>query len=69
MLPVYKACWIDQNSQSEDLMAFLKLKQKFLAFDKNNQLVFLADSKFTLSHTQQKFPKVKFHFQSEFDAD
>ncbi|MCY3998960.1 MAG: peptide chain release factor 3 [Flavobacteriaceae bacterium] len=68
-LPVYKACWIDQNNQHKEFDEFLRLKQKFLAIDKSEQLVFLADSKFTLSHTLQKFPSIKFHFQSEFNAN
>lgn len=67
-LPVYKACWVDQNNQHEEFQEFLRLKQKFLALDKIEQLVFLADSKFTLSHTQQKFPNIKFYFQSEFNS-
>jgi peptide chain release factor 3 len=37
-----------------------------LAKDKQNQLVFLADSSFSLQMTQQKYPSVKFHFTSEF---
>ena len=39
---------------------------KFLAKDKNNQLVFLSDSSFSLEMTKQKFPTLKFHYKSEF---
>jgi peptide chain release factor 3 len=43
------------------------VKQKFLATDKRGQLVFLADSQFSLQITQQKYPSVKLYFTSEFD--
>jgi len=40
----------------------------YFAFrDKYNQLVFLADSAFTITMTQEKFPNVKLHFISEFN--
>lgn len=66
--PVHKACWIDpKNSKSEEFKEFSRVKQKFLAKDKRGQLVFLADSPFSLQMTQQKYPSVKLHFTSEFD--
>ena len=34
--------------------------------DKQGQLVFLADSKFSLQMTEQKYPSIKFHLTSEF---
>lgn len=67
-LNVYKACWIDtENPKSEEFKEFLRVKNKFLALDKRGQLVFFADSQFTLQMTQQKYPKVKLHFVSEFE--
>ena len=66
--PVYKACWIDQsNNKTDEFKEFIRVKQKFLAKDKKGQLVFLADSNFSLQMTQQKYPTVKFHFTSEFE--
>lgn len=66
--PVYKACWIDpKKSKNEEFLEFRRVKQKFLAKDKRGQLVFLADSQFSLQMTQQKYPSVKLHFTSEFD--
>ena len=50
----------------KEFKEFAKLKQRFLARDKYNQLVFLADSSFTITMTQEKFPNVKLHFISEF---
>ncbi|WP_136481785.1 peptide chain release factor 3 [Cognatitamlana onchidii] len=67
-LNVHKACWIDpSNSASDEYKEFVRVKQRFLAKDKHGQLVFLADSAFSLQMTQQKYPNVKLHFTSEFD--
>ncbi len=65
--PVHKACWVDpENQKSEEFKEFKRVKQKFLAQDKSGQLVFLADSQFSLQMTQQKYSSVKLHFTSEF---
>jgi len=65
--PVYKACWIEpQDEKNEEFKEFKRVKQKFLAKDKQGQLVFLADSQFSLQMTQQKYPSVILHFTSEF---
>ncbi|MDN6280301.1 MAG: peptide chain release factor 3 [Psychroflexus sp.] len=64
---VHKACWIEpENEKSEEFQDFKRVKSRFLAKDKQNQLVFLADSQFSLQMTQQKYPSIKFHFTSEF---
>lgn len=66
--PVHKACWVEADDVSNDeFKEFKRVKQKFLAIDKRGQLVFLADSQFSLQMTQQKYPSVKLHFTSEFD--
>jgi len=66
--PVYKACWIgNENRKTDEFKDFVRVKQKFLAKDKKGQLVFLADSQFSLQMTQSKYPKVKLHFVSEFE--
>ncbi len=66
-LSVYKACWVEpKDSKSEEFKEFLRVKQRFMAKDKHGQLVFFADSQFTLQMTQQKYPNVKLHFVSEF---
>lgn len=65
---VYKACWVGtENRKSDEFQEFERVKQKFLAKDKRGQLVFLADSQFSLQMTQQKYPSVKLHFTSEFE--
>jgi len=67
-LNVHKACWVDPiDDKSEEFQEFKRVKQRFLARDKQNQLVFLADSGFSLQMTQQKYPSIKFHLTSEFD--
>ena len=66
-LNVYKACWIEPtDAKNVEYKEFLQVKQRYLAKDKHNQLVFLADSQFSLQMTQQKYPSIKFHFISEY---
>jgi len=68
-LNVHKACWVDpKDSNSEEFVDFKRVKAKFLAKDKRGQLVFFADSAFTLQMTQQKYPNIHFHFVSEFES-
>ncbi|MTE26803.1 MULTISPECIES: peptide chain release factor 3 [Winogradskyella] len=67
-LNVHKACWVQtDNEKSEEFKEFLRVKQRYLARDKQNQLVFLADSMFSLQMTQQKYPSITFHMTSEFE--
>ena len=64
--PVYKACWVvPEDKNNEEFKEFSRIKSKFLAKDKRGQLVYLADSAFSLQMTQQKFPTVKLRFTSE----
>ena len=66
-LNIHKACWIEtESNKSVEFLDFKKLKYKFLAKDKSGELVFLADSSFTLEMTKQKYPSLKFHNKSEF---
>ncbi|WP_431159032.1 peptide chain release factor 3 [Winogradskyella poriferorum] len=66
-LNVHKACWVEtDNEKSEEYKEFLRVKQRYLAKDKEGQLVFLADSLFSLQMTQQKYPSISFHMTSEF---
>ena len=66
-LNVYKATWVEaEDEKSEEFKDFKRLKAKFLAKDKKGQLVFLADSQFSLQMTQDKYRSIKFHFTSEF---
>ncbi|HHS96001.1 MAG TPA: peptide chain release factor 3, partial [Phaeodactylibacter sp.] len=62
---LYKACWIS----SEDKAAyaeFLDKRKRDMAVDKEGKDVFLAESKWMLQMAQENFPKIHFHFKSEF---
>jgi peptide chain release factor 3 len=64
--PVHKACWVvPEDKNNNEFKEFSRIKSKFLAKDKRGQLVFLADSAFSLQMTQQKYPTVKLRFTSE----
>ncbi|WP_299049465.1 peptide chain release factor 3 [uncultured Polaribacter sp.] len=66
-LNVHKACWVEpEDIKNEEFKEFKRVKQRYLAKDKQGQLVFLADSAFTIQMTQSKYPSVKLHFTSEF---
>jgi len=68
-LPMHKVCWVaPEDAKNEEYAEFRRVKQRYLAKDKQNRLVFLADSAFTIQMTQSKYPSVKLHFTSEFDT-
>lgn len=60
-----KLVGLNQDPKNEEFKEFKRIKQKFLAKDKSGQLVFLADSDFSIQMTQSKFPTVKLRFTSE----
>ena len=64
-ISLYKACWVESDDE-EALEAFKKRKQHFMAKDKEGRDVFLADSNYVLQMAQSDFPKIRFHFSSEF---
>ena len=67
-IQVHKACWVEAEDESNnEFKEFKRVKYRYLAKDKLGQLVFLADSPFTIQMTQQKFPTVKLHFTSEWN--
>lgn len=71
-LNVHKACWVEPDpdnttdKSNAEFKEFKRVKQRYLAKDKKGQMVFLADSAFTVQMTQNKYPTVKLHFVSEF---
>ena len=66
-LNVHKACWIEPESTNHpEFIEFKRVKQRYLATDKQGQLVYLADSVFSLQMSQQKYPSIKFHLTSEY---
>ena len=64
-MSMYKACWIESDDQMA-LEAFKKRKYQFMATDREGRDVFMADSQFVLTMAQNDFPKIRFHFSSEF---
>lgn len=64
-ISLYKACWIESDD-AEALAAFKKRKHQFMAVDRDGRDVFMADSNYVLQMAQNDFPKIKFHFTSEF---
>ena len=62
---LYKACWIESDDQ-EEIENFKKRKSQYMAKDKEDRDVFLADSNYVLMMAQQDFKNIRFHFTSEF---
>lgn len=64
-LHLYKACWIESDDEAA-LEAFKKRKHQFMALDRDGRDVFLADSAYVLQMAQSDYPKIRFHFVSDF---
>lgn len=64
-ISLYKACWIESEDKAQ-LEDFKRRKYQYMAKDKEGRDVFLAESGYLLMMAQQDFPKIKFHFTSEF---
>jgi len=64
-LSLHKACWISSDDK-EELKAFMDRRKRDMAKDKDGNAVFLAESAWALKMAQENFPKVEFHFKSEF---
>jgi peptide chain release factor 3 len=62
---IYKACWISSKNPKK-LQEFIDSKQRHIARDKDDKLVFMAESKAWLQMVQDNFPEINFHFTSEF---
>ena len=61
----FKACWIISDDKIQ-LENFKRAKANFLAVDKDENLVFLAETTFLLSMAEQDYPDITFHKSSEF---
>lgn len=64
-LSYQKACWYTCDDKTE-LERFNTIKRYNIAEDKDGRAVFFADSVWSLKMTQDTFPKITFHFTSEF---
>ena len=63
----YKACWFTSKNK-EQLKEFTRLKSNYIVNDKDQNLVFLAQTSGILHITKQNYPDVEFHFTSEFKS-
>ena len=62
--PAHKACWLTSEDEKQ-LEEFRKIKQRFVARDKFDRLVYLADSSFSLQMAIEKYDKLQFRLKSE----
>lgn len=63
-LNLHKACWISCDDKKA-LAEFLKRRARDIARDKYGDLVYLAESAWSLKMAQENHPKVQFLFSSE----
>ncbi len=61
---LHKACWV--SGEQADLNDLLSRRKRDMAKDKDGNLVFLAESAWTLQMAQENHPNVGFHFTSEY---
>ncbi len=64
----YKACWMTTENK-EQLDAFLRAKSNYVAKDKDDNLVFMAETPFLLQMAEQDYPDITFHKTSEFKLE
>ncbi|RDV14927.1 peptide chain release factor 3 [Pontibacter diazotrophicus] len=67
-LNYYKACWITSEDK-EALARFISFKGSSIAYDKDENPVFFADTAWVLRSVQESYPALKFHFTSDFKLD
>jgi len=61
----FKACWMTTDDQVQ-LNQFIRAKSIYIAKDKDDNYVFLAETPFLLQMAQADYPAIKFHFTSDF---
>ncbi len=64
-LPFVRACWITTDNKKE-LDEFIKRKTGAIAYDKENNLIFFAESEWMLKKAEENFPSITFHKTSDF---
>jgi len=64
-LPFVKACWITSDNRKE-MDSFFSRKSSAIAYDKENNPVFFAESEWILKTAMENFPSITFHKTSEF---
>jgi len=61
----FKACWVTTDNEQQ-LEEFKRAKARYIATDKEGNLVFLAETQFLLTMAEQDYPDITFHKTSEF---
>tara|TARA_R110002072_G_scaffold166080_1_gene319311 strand:+ start:24161 stop:25762 length:1602 start_codon:yes stop_codon:yes gene_type:complete len=61
----HKACWITATDDAK-LEEFKRAKTRYIAKDKDDNLVFLAETSFLLQMAEQDYPEITFHKTSAF---
>lgn len=64
---IHKACWM--KGDADELQTFMKYRQTNIAFDKDANPVFLAETAFILRNAIDNNPKIEFHTTSEFKTE
>lgn len=64
----YKACWLTSDNE-EQLAAFIRAKSNYMAKDKDDNHVFMAETSFLLQMAQKDYPEINFHFTSAFKLE
>ncbi len=64
----FKACWITSDNE-EQLESFKRAKARYIAHDKEGNLVFLAETPFLLTMAEQDYPDITFHKTSAFKLE
>jgi peptide chain release factor 3 len=64
----YKACWITTDNEDQ-LKDFMRAKANYLAKDKDDNIVFMAETQFLLQMAEKDYPDLTFHTTSEFKLE
>ena len=62
------ACWVTAEDPA-DLEGFMRFRETHIAYDKEEQPVYLAESIWKLQYAMKHHPAVRFHFTSELDSE
>jgi peptide chain release factor 3 len=63
-LPFYKACWLS-SKDAKKLEDFARFKQASIGADKDDHMVYFAQSEWYLNTERNNNPDIEFHFTSE----
>ena len=67
-LNFHKACWIVSGNPAQ-FADFCNYKANHIGYDKDNNIVFFAESEWMLHHYIKQYPDISFHFTSEFKSN